>query len=260
MNDRSYERLMIAFLLVVIVIQAVFAAFPGIDLAVSGHFANGTAGFAWNTGPLQTVNLVLRRLAELLAVGLVLWCILGGLTGKLRGDALTAWAYAASVVVLASGVIANLLLKGHIGRARPVSVAEFGGELHFTPAWQITDQCAHNCSFASGEVSLAASLSIAAVVLFWPRLKNARWRFMAIVVATAYVGLIMLLRIGLGRHFLSDTIFAVLFSGAVALALYPLMRVSRARLAFDPQLPVLVCRRQYEKGRAQAQAWLKRAT
>lgn len=260
MTDRSYERLTIAFLLLVVLAQAVFAAFPGIDPAVSSLFANGSAGFGWGDGSPETINLVLRRTAEVLAFGLVSWCILGGLTGLLRDDEFRAWAFAASVVVVASGVIVNLVLKAHVGRARPISISEFGGAAQFTPAWQVTDQCARNCSFTSGEVALAASLAIATIVLLWPRFDTARRRFLAILVATVYVGLVMLLRIGLGRHFLSDTIFAVLFAGGVALVLYPLMRISQARHAFDPRLPALVCLRGFDDLRATARAWLKRAT
>ena len=260
MNDPVHLRLTMAFLMLVVITQAVFAALPGLDLAVSGLFADGSTGFPWSHGPLSTVNLLLRRLGELTALALVVWCIFGGLTGRLRGDALKAWTFAACVIVIASGLIVSLLLKAHVGRARPATIIEFGGEAHFTPAWQISDQCVRNCSFTSGEVSLAASLAIVAVVLLWPRLNTAPRRVMALALASAYVGLIMLLRIGLGRHFLSDALFAVLFSGAVALALYPLLGVSKARLAFDPTVPVELALRQLRDTRAHARAWLNRLT
>lgn len=259
MSDPLYDRLVFRVLLAVIVTQAIFAAFPGIDLAVSRFFADGAAGFPWANGLPAALNLVLRRLGEMVAFALVLWFVLGGLAGQMRGDELRAWGFAA-LAVGATSAIVNLGLKANVGRARPASIAEFGGGAEFTPAWQVVDHCARNCSFTSGEVALASSLATVALVLFWPQLKRARACFRATAAAVAYVGIVALLRIGLGRHFLSDAIFSVLLSGAVTLVLYRLLRVSRARLAFDPGFPVMIAMRQFEDLRARARAWLKRAT
>ena len=38
-------------------------------------------------------------------------------------------------LALAPGVVANLVLKEHWGRPRPIDVAEFGGDEHFRPWW-----------------------------------------------------------------------------------------------------------------------------
>lgn len=260
MTDRLYDRLVFAFLLTVILCQALFAAFPGLDLAVSAHFANGRGGFGWAEGLPAMINPLLRHTGELVAVALVLWCFYGGLTGLLRPAALRAWAFAALTVVLASGAVVNLLLKTHVGRARPAHITEFGGTAQFTPAWQVTDQCSRNCSFSSGEVSLAASLAIVAVVLLWPRLKTSETRIAALLTAEAYVGIVSVLRIGLGRHFFSDVVFSLLFSGAVALVLYRVLQVRSARLTFDPNLPILVMLDRIRDSRAFLQAWLKKPT
>ncbi|MFN4154630.1 MAG: phosphatase PAP2 family protein [Paracoccaceae bacterium] len=260
MTDRIYGQLLYAFLFAVILSQAVFAAFPGIDLAVSGLFANGSAGFPWANGPAVVINLLLRSLAELLIVGLVLWCLYGGLTGLLQGSDLRAWGFAAISVMLASGGIVNLVLKAHVGRARPGQVSDFGGEAQFTPAWQVTDQCVRNCSFSSGEVSLSASLAFAALVLLWPRLRTPWARILAGLMATLYIGVVAMLRIGLGRHFLSDAVFSVLVSAAVALVLYPALRIAQARLAFDPMLPFMIGQRWYRHGRLRARDLVKGTT
>ena len=53
---------------------------------------------------------------------------------------------------------------------------------------------------------------------------------MAVAAAALYIGGVSLLRIGLGRHFLSDAIFSVLIAGGAALALYPILRIAEARL------------------------------
>lgn len=258
MNDRPYRRLLSLFLFALILCQALFAALPGIDLAVSGLFANGSAGFPWAGTVLTPINFLIRRTGELVALALVLWCLVGGLTGVLRGADLRAWSFAALTVLLASGVIVNMILKEHVGRARPADILPFGGPGQFTPAWQITDQCASNCSFTSGEVSLAASLSIVAVVLLWPRLRTLGAKSAAFFLAALYVGIVSVLRIGLGRHFLSDAVFSFLFSAATALALYPLLRIGTARQTFRPELPVEVLIRYARKGHAFARSRLKR--
>lgn len=258
MTDPVYQRLLFATLVATVVTQAVFAAFPGIDLAVSGFFADGRAGFGWTTGWILVLNTSLKRLGESLAVGLALWAVFGGISRRLTGDALRAWVFAGLNAALASGVIVNLILKAHVGRARPADTLAFGGSGQFTPAWQVTDQCAGNCSFTSGEVSLAASLSFVALVLVWPRLQTASARILAIATAAVYIGVVALLRIGLGRHFLSDAIFSLLISAFVALALYPLLRMSRARHAFDPRLPLRYGADILAAGQNRARALLKR--
>src|SRR6516225_8652059 len=78
-------------------------------------------------------------------------------------------------LALAPGVVANLVLKEHWGRPRPIDVAEFGGDEHFRPWWDPRGDCPKNCSFVAGEPSGA----------FWT---------MA------------------GAHFFSDVVFAGVFS------------------------------------------------
>ncbi len=260
MTDLALQRLILAYLVIVILAQAIFAAFPGMDIAVSGLFADGPGGFGWAGGTPAAINLALRRMGELLICGLVLWILWGGVTGLLWGDDLRAWGYAVCGVALASGGIVNLLLKAHIGRARPMHILEFGGTAQFTPAWQMADQCARNCSFTSGEVAMAASLAISTLVLLWPRLNTPRARVLSVAVASVYVGAVAVLRIGLGRHFLSDAVFSVLVSAGVALVLYPILRISRARHAFDPGLPFETGQRLFEGGLLLARSWWTRAT
>jgi lipid A 4'-phosphatase len=67
-------------------------------------------------------------------------------------------------LALAPGVLANLILKEHWDRPRPIDVAEFGGEEHFRPWWDPRGDCPKNCSFIAGEPSGAFwTLSAAAV-------------------------------------------------------------------------------------------------
>lgn len=235
----TLQRLLIAYLIIVVLMQALFAAFPGIDLAVSTLFAGRNRGFAWTEGVAPAVNLFVRRTGETAIFLLLAGVLYGVMTGKARGDDLRLLAYPLLCVSFACGLVVNLLLKSHTGRARPDTLADFGGSAQFTPPWQVVAECARNCSFASGEAAMAASLAIPAVVILWPHLSRPLDRAVAVLVATAYVGFTSVLRIGLGRHFLSDTVFSVLFAAGAALALYPLLRIQRARR----HLPVLAPRR-----------------
>lgn len=225
----TFQRILITYLLAVILVQATFAAFPGIDLAFSRLFASEDRGFDWVLGVAPTLNLAVRRVGEAVSFLLIAGCFFGLLTGKLRRDDLRLLAYPALSIAVACGGIVNLLLKSHVGRARPDSLVEFGGSAQFTPPWQVVDQCARNCSFTSGEVAMAASLAIPAVVILWPHLRRDRGRLLAILTAVAYIAATSLLRIGLGRHFLSDTIFSVLFAAGAALVFYPVLRIEQAR-------------------------------
>ncbi|MBL9046707.1 MAG: phosphatase PAP2 family protein [Tabrizicola sp.] len=235
----TLQRLLIAYLLIVILVQTLFAAFPGIDVSVSALFANDHNGFDWTEGVFPTVNLVVRRVGEVLTFLLLVGLLYGLATGKARGDDLRLMAYPLLCVALACGALVNLVLKSHVGRARPDTLAEFGGTLHFSPPWQVVSECTRNCSFTSGESAMVASLAIPAVVILWPHLTRPRGRALAVLVAGVYVTFTSVLRIGLGRHFLSDTIYSVLFAAGVALALYPVLRIARARR----HLPLLAPRR-----------------
>jgi lipid A 4'-phosphatase len=68
-----------------------------------------------------------------------------------------------------------------------------------------SDQCQKNCSFVSGDASLAASFMAFAVVADRHR---RRW-WMGLGSFTALVGVMRMAR---GSHFLSDVAFAVIFT------------------------------------------------
>ncbi len=109
-------------------------------------------------------------------------------------------------LALVPGVIANLGLKEHWGRPRPIDVTEFGGDQHFRPWWDPRGDCPKNCSFVAGEPSGAFwTLAGAAVV-------PPQWRALAYGSALAYGAAVGVLRMASGAHFFTDVVFAGIFS------------------------------------------------
>src|SRR5262249_14599723 len=109
-------------------------------------------------------------------------------------------------LALGPGVMANWALKEHWGRSRPFSVVEFGGQDKFTPWWKPSDQCQHNCSFVSGDVS-AATWAAATAALTPPP-----WRALAFGATFAFAGAMALMRFAIGAHFFTDGLFAGVFT------------------------------------------------
>jgi lipid A 4'-phosphatase len=85
-----------------------------------------------------------------------------------------------------------------------------------------SDQCDKNCSFVSGDTSLAACFTAFAVIAE----RNRRRWWAGLGSFTALVGLMRMAR---GSHFLSDVIFATIFSLMVVFFLARLILEDRWR-------------------------------
>ena len=104
--------------------------------------------------------------------------------------------------LLGPGLIVNVILKENFGRARPAQTKFFGGNKEFTPAWHISKQCRHNCSFSSGHAAQAFHFSILGYFV-----RRRRSTYLAGIAFGALVGFA---RIAQGGHFLSDVFFSAL--------------------------------------------------
>jgi lipid A 4'-phosphatase len=150
------------------------------------------------------------------------------------------WVMITALFILGPGVLVNLVLKSVSGRARPADVTLFGGDANFTPAWLFSDQCVSNCSFVSGEGSGAAALVISGVLVllelrsrlgdFWLRIGTTALVLLGVMAAAQ--------RVATGRHFLSDTVFAILLIFGLAVVLHGLIvdKVSRQTLVSQAKL------------------------
>ncbi len=186
-------------------LAALFVTFPQLDIAASAvFFHDGQWAFSGDNLPLF---VALYRGTPRVGQGLLIILTAGLLLGCLpRLD----WLRARRVVLgftLAGALLGPVLLvdatlKDYWGRARPSTVEAFGGDKHFSAAFVPTDQCEKNCSFVSGHVA-TASFIMAFGWLGAPTIRR-RW----LLASLASGGLLAIVRMSAGGHFLSDTVFA----------------------------------------------------
>lgn len=208
----------------------VSVASPTIDLAVSNAIRD-VCEDAWCRGPALTVAryafislFVLICVATLIATTRVLVE-----SGRWFGATQARCWFVIACLAVGPGVIANLVLKDNLGRARPRDVIEFGGGKVFTPAFVPSDQCPDNCSFVSGEASsIYAAFFALALVL-------PQYRVALLATGIAAGTLAGAIRMMQGAHFLSDVIFAGLFMAVTVsllhIAIIGLWRAPRPRSA-----------------------------
>jgi lipid A 4'-phosphatase len=131
-------------------------------------------------------------------------------------------------MILAPGLLVNVLLKDHWGRPRPIDVTQFGGNDQFVAWWDPRGNCPSNCAFVSGDVS-GAFWTIAPAALAPPQ-----WRALAYGAAVALGTGMAAIRVMAGAHFPSDVIFAGVFTFLVIWVVYALIyRWPRTRVSDD---------------------------
>jgi lipid A 4'-phosphatase len=215
----------------------VFGLRPDLDIAVSRAFYVAGTGFRLAAEPTAVAERwIIWRLSEamfLLSLAALLFAAFGR---RIAGIEPRRWGFVALLYLAGPLFLVNGILKRYSGRARPADIVEFGGQLQFTAPFQIADQCLRNCSFVSGEGAAAVALAVTvAVLISAPALGLAPATRRAYVLSAATVAFMgSFLRLATGRHFLSDTIFAALFVGIIALFLHYLMLSPRGDAAPQP--------------------------
>jgi lipid A 4'-phosphatase len=204
----------IGFVLVALAVLTglVFAIAPGIDLAVAGYFhrlaVHDTMPRLFRAiGVLRTLEPVVTMLAVAPAVGVLLVKLFW--PGRATIMPARAALFLIVSLVLGPGLLVNTVLKDHWARPRPGMVANFGGEMTFRPWWDPRGTCTDNCSFVSGETSSAVWLAAPALLVPLP------WRYAAFAGVAVYATAIGFMRLLMGGHFLSDVLFAAIFTGLV---------------------------------------------
>lgn len=225
---------LIVALVIAAVVGLAFGFYPDLDLRVARYFYDvvdgNRNGFAWRFYP----PLMLARDAGLWVGALLIAPAVVALLVKLilphrkilvPGRAVV---FLIATMVLAPGLLVNVLLKDHWGRSRPIDVTQLGGAEHFVPWWDPRGDCPNNCSFVSGDVS-GAFWTLAPAVLAPPQ-----WRVMAVGAALALGTAMSVMRVMAGGHFVSDTVFAGVFTFLIIWLVHGLLyRWRRTRLTDD---------------------------
>lgn len=210
----------------------VFLLRPDLDLDVQRLFVLGDGRFigkASGVAPLLRDLFKAVYLITLIAAVASLVVVLYQSNGRSSLPSIFA-IYFALCLTVGPGIVANLVLKEHSGRARPSQTSEFGGSMPFSAALVPSDHCHQNCSFVSGEASsmFVIFFAVAPIVPQWS----------GILIATGTVlGLAAgIVRMAQGAHFLSDVIFAGVFMAFVVAAIHWLVFARRAPRSVDFKL------------------------
>lgn len=216
---RSYFLL---FLTLSTLLAALFFFFPVIDLWTAARFYEHNRGFVIPNSSSAKVLPFLPWLAKffvtacllIIAVNLARSYFLGKKRPLVASNRVVF--FLLLTLGIGPGLFVNTILKDHCGRARPIQVSEFGGNRRFTPAFVISDQCNTNCSFVSGD----ASLGYFGLAFFFVTRKRRILVASAAVLAGTLIGFV---RMAQGAHFLSDVIFAGVFTFLAGWLLYFLL-------------------------------------
>jgi len=212
-----------------LLVAAMFYLFPGIDLAASGWFydhqlrAQQIANVLNHPGTDLSINtgfslatsrflIFIYAAVDVLSRAALIISMLLCVFFAIRKNARFLPALIVALSLIAGPILAvNGGLKEHWGRARPRDVVQFGGTQQFTPAWVISDQCSHNCSFVTGHGAAAFAVTIGFFVS-----RRKAW----LTGGLLFGGLIGLTRMMNGAHFLSDVTFSffVVFISAAFVA------------------------------------------
>jgi membrane-associated PAP2 superfamily phosphatase len=222
---------LIVALSIAVVAGLVFGLYPELDLRIAGIFY-GYIDINYNFFGLHTYKPMMRTRDAGLWLDIILIApAIISLAVKLILPRRKIWmsgramVFLIATLALAPGLVANVVLKDHWGRSRPIDVAQFGGDEHFVPWWDPRGDCPRNCSFVSGDVA-GAFWTMAPAALAPPP-----WRALAYGAALALGVCMAVMRVMAGAHFASDTIFAGVFTFLIVWLVHGLIyRWRRTRL------------------------------
>jgi lipid A 4'-phosphatase len=191
-----------------------FGLYPRLDLAISAWFFDPLTqrfpvgrttggGVSWPALGRELAMGVVTALAVPAGVTLLLKLLKPGMRMLIPARAAV---LLVTTLLLAPGLLTNVLLKEHWGRPRPIDVHEFAGGEAFVAWWDPRGGCLHNCSFVAGEGS-GAFWALAPAALAPPQLRP-----LAYAAALGFGAATGALRIAFGGHFFSDVVFSGVFT------------------------------------------------
>ncbi len=202
------------------VVGVLFAIYPRLDIDISAFFYNRQINlFKVNAQPWVNFTRDAVRCVTALIFAPAVLVLIGKLIMPKRHMLMGGRAalFLILTMALGPGVLTNLVLKEHWGRARPIDITELGGDYRFTPWWDPRGNCPDNCSFVAGEPS-GAFWTLAPAALAPPQ-----WRLLAYGGALTFGAAVGLLRIAGGGHFFTDVVFSGVFVFLVIWTTYGLL-------------------------------------
>jgi len=191
-----------------------FGLCPRLDIEISARFFDPVAqgfpagratgsGVSWPALGRELAMGVVTALAVPAGVTLLIKLLRPGMRMLIPARAAV---LLVTTLLLAPGLLTNVLLKEHWGRPRPIDVREFAGSETFVAWWDPRGSCLHNCSFVAGEGS-GAFWALAPAALAPPPLRP-----LAYGAALGFGAATGALRIAFGGHFFSDVVFSGVFT------------------------------------------------
>jgi lipid A 4'-phosphatase len=207
-------------------IGALFAIFPGLDLAITRLFFEPRErwflltyymfvdGHMWVLHLRDATMWIVAALALAPVAALILKLIRPSKPMLMSPRSIV---FLLGTLALAPGVLANGVLKEHWARPRPIEVRGFTGTDSFMPWWDPRGACDQNCSFISGE-GAGAFWTLAPAALAPPQA-----RALAYAAAVAFGTAVGAMRIAVGGHFFTDVAFAGVFTFLIIWVAYALL-------------------------------------
>ena len=192
-------------LAIAVAVGLVFGLAPKLDIILEMPFYDPKAdGFWARVNPFMNAGRDVARAIITLLVAPAVVALLVKLVRPRRPMLIPGRAavFLAATITLGPGIVTNVILKSHWGRARPIDITEFAGDRHFVAWWDPRGDCPDNCSFVAGEPS-GAFWTLAPAALAPPA-----WRPLAYSGAIAFGAVVGLERMVAGGHFFSDVVFA----------------------------------------------------
>jgi lipid A 4'-phosphatase len=223
---------LIIALTIAVVAGIAFGLYPQLDLGISQYFYDYVDAsknvFAWRIYPplMHARDLGLWISTVLVAPAVAALVVKLVLPRRKMFISARAVAFLVTTLALAPGLIVNVVLKDHWGRPRPIDVMQFGGDQKFVAWWDPRGACPSNCSFVSGDVA-GTAWTIAPAALAPPQ-----WRVLAYGAALTLTTGMGIIRVMAGAHFVSDTVFAGVFTFLIIWIVHGLIyRWPRTRLS-----------------------------
>ncbi len=208
-NMTSMKLILIFIVLYLLIVSGFFYCYPQWDIKISSFFWDKShfiylsqPWVNWANGIRKFLNILIWLVGIFVFIGLIFSFIFKKF--KKNKKLKSIFFYLLICIILGPGLLVNWGLKNHWGQPRPVQIQQFSGDLSYQKDWVVSKQCPTNCAFVCGDCA-GAFIFMAFVPLLRSR-KKIMWTSGIFIIL--FSGLIGLIRLGQGGHFISDILLA----------------------------------------------------